>query len=66
MTATRTRQLFSVGTALCLGGVLFVGLGVLPMLAQAGESAIEFVGNLIGNVHRISLDRLDPTRPQCF
>jgi hypothetical protein len=65
MTATRTRQRISVGTALCFG-VLFVGLGVLPMLAQAGESAIEFVGNLISNVHHISLDRLDPTCPQCF
>jgi hypothetical protein len=66
MTATRTRQRISVSTALCLGVALFVGLGVLPMLAQAGESAIEFVGNLISNVHHISLDRLDPTCPQCF
>jgi hypothetical protein len=50
----------------CLGGALFVGLGGFPLLARAGESSLEFVGNLISNVHHISLDRLDPTCPQCF
>ena len=60
------RQLLTAGAAVCLGGALFVGLGGLPMLAQAGESSLEFVGNLISNVHHISLDRLDPTYPRCF
>jgi hypothetical protein len=66
MILTRTRQLLTVGAAVCLGGTLFVGLGGLPTLAQAGESSLEFVGNLISNVHHISLDRLDPTYPHCF
>ena len=66
MTLTRTRQLLTVGATVCLGGTLFVGLGGLPMLARAGESSLEFVGNLISNVHHISLDRLDPTYPRCF
>ena len=45
---------------------MFVGLGGMPTLAQAGESSIEFVGHLISNVQHISLDRFDPTCPQCF
>jgi hypothetical protein len=66
MTLTPMRQLLAARAAVCLGGVLFVGLGGLPMLAQAGESSLKFVGNLISNVHHISLDRLDPTYPRCF
>jgi hypothetical protein len=65
MTLTRKRPLLTAA-AVCLGGTLFVGLGGLPFLARACESPLEFVGNLIGNVHRISLDRLDPTYPRCF
>ncbi len=66
MTVTRTHQLLTAGAAVCLGGALFVGLGGLPFLARACECPLEFVGNLIGNVHHTSLDRLDPTCPQCF
>ncbi|MCU1323043.1 MAG: hypothetical protein JWM43_2692 [Acidobacteriaceae bacterium] len=66
MIITRTHRLLTAGAAMCLGGTLFVGLGGLPFLVRACESPLEFVGNLIGNVHRISLDRLDPTCPQCF
>jgi hypothetical protein len=65
MIVTRTHQLLTAG-AVCLGGALFVGLGGLPFLARACECPLEFVGNLISNVHHISLDRLDPTCPQCF
>jgi hypothetical protein len=66
MTATRTHQLLTAGAAACLGGALFVGLGGLPFLARACECPLEFVGNLISRVRHISLDRLDPTCPQCF
>ena len=66
MTITRTHQLFTAGAAVCLGGALFVGLGGLPFLARACECPLEFVGNLISNVHHPSLDRLDPTCPQYF
>ena len=65
MIVSRTHQLLTAGAAMCIG-VLFVGLGGLPALVRACEHPLEFVGNLIGNVHRISLDRLDPTCPQCF
>jgi hypothetical protein len=66
MIVTRTHQLFTAGAAMCIGGVLFFGLGGLPVLVRACEHPLEFVGNLIENIHRISLDRLDPTCPQCF
>lgn len=66
MTVTRTRQLLTAGAAACLGGALFVGLGGLPFLARACECPLEFVGNLISHGHHTSLDRLDPTCPQCF
>ncbi len=66
MILTRTHHLLTAGTAVCLGGALFVGLGGFPLLVRAGESSLEFVGNLISNVHYISLDRLDPTYPRCF
>ena len=66
MTVTRTRQLLTAGAAVCLGGALFVGLAGLPFLAAACECPLEFVGNLISHSHRTSLDRLDPTCPQCF
>ena len=65
MIVTRTSQLLTA-VAVCLGGALFVGLGGFTLLERAGESSLEFVGNLISNVHRISLDRLDPTCPQCL
>ena len=65
MTLTRSRPLLTVA-AVCIGGTLFAGLGGFPLLAHAGESSLEFVGNLISNVHHISLDRLDPTYPRCF
>jgi hypothetical protein len=66
MTLARSCQLLATGAAVCLGGSLFFGSGGLPMLAQAGESSLEFVGNLINNIHNISLDRFDPTCPSCF
>ena len=66
MTVTRAHQLLTAGAAACLGGALFFGLGGLPILARACEWPPEFVGNLISNVHHTSLDRLDPTCPQCF
>jgi hypothetical protein len=66
MSVTRTRQLLTAGAAACLGGALFVGLGGLPFLARACECPLEFVGNLISHGHYTSLDRLDPTCPQCF
>jgi hypothetical protein len=65
MTLARTRPLLTAA-AVCIGGTLFAGLGGFPWLARAGESSLEFVGNLINNVHHISLDRLDPTCPRCF
>ena len=65
MTVARTRPLLTAA-AVSLGGALFIGLGGFTLLERAGESSLEFVGNLISNVHRISLDRLDPTCPQCF
>jgi hypothetical protein len=65
MTVTRTHQLLTAEAAVCLGGALFVGLGGL-FLARACQCPLEFVGNLISHVHHISLDRLDPTCPQCF
>lgn len=65
MMLTRTRQLLTA-VAVCMGGTLFVGLGGFSLLARAGESSLEFVGNLISNVHHISLDRLDPTYSRCF
>lgn len=65
MMLTRTRPLLTA-VAVCMGGTLFAGLGGFPLLARAGESSLEFVGNLISNVHHISLDRLDPTYPRCF
>jgi hypothetical protein len=66
MTVTRAPQLLTAGAVACLGGALFVGLGGLPFLARACECPLEFVGNLISHGHRTSLDRLDPTCPQCF
>ena len=66
MIVTRMHQLLTAGAAMCIGGALFVGLGGFPLLERAGESSLEFVGNLISDVHHISLDRLDPTCPQCF
>lgn len=66
MTVTRTHQLLIAGVAACSGGALFVGLGGLPFLGRACQCPLEFVGNLIGHVHHISLDPLDPTCPQCF
>jgi len=65
MSLTRTRYLLTAGVSVCFGGTLFVGLGGFPALARAGESSLEFVGHLISGVHNISLDRLDPTCPQC-
>lgn len=65
MTLTRTPRLLSAATA-CLGGALFVGMGGPTVMERVGESSLEFVGNLIKNVHHMSLDRLDPTCPQCF
>jgi hypothetical protein len=65
MILARTRYLLTAGAAVCLGGTLFVGLGGFPLLVRASESSFEFVGHLISNVHSISLDRLDPTCPQC-
>lgn len=64
MTLTRTRPRLTAA-AVCLGG-LFVGLGGLSLLERAGDSSLEFVGNLISNVHHLYLDQLDPTCPQCF
>ena len=66
MLVTRARQLLTIGATLCLGGTLFVGLGGIPFVERAGESSLEFVGNLISGVHHISMDRLDPTYPRCF
>jgi hypothetical protein len=40
--------------------------GGLSALARAGDVSLEFVGNLIGAFHDISLDPLDPTYPYCF
>jgi hypothetical protein len=65
MTLARSCQLITA-RAVSLGGVLFVGLGGMSTVAHAGESSFEFVGNLINNVHNISLDRFDPTCPKCF
>ena len=61
-------QIFLDSHALILvfGGTLAAGLHSLLVLVRASESSLEFVGNLIGNVHNISLDRLDPTYPRCF
>jgi hypothetical protein len=64
MTLTRTHPLLKAA-AVSLGGALFIALGGFTLLERAGESSLEFVGNLISNVHCISLDRLDPTCPQC-
>ena len=66
MILTRAHHLLTAVATVCLGGALFVGLGGLPLLMRAGESSLEFVGNLISNVHYISLDRLEPTYPRCF
>lgn len=65
MNVTRPRQSLTVVATVCLGGALFVGLGGVSALARAGQASLEFVGNLINGVHNISLDRLDPTCPQC-
>ena len=65
MIVSRTHQLLTAGAAMCIGGALFVGLGGLPVFVRACVHPLEFVGNLIGNVQRISLDRLDSTCPQC-
>jgi len=65
MMLARTRPLLTA-VAVCLGGTLFAGSGGCTLLARAGKSSLEFVGNLISNVHNISLDRLDPTYPRCF
>ena len=66
MTIARPRQLLAVGTAVCLGGALFAGMGGMQRIAQGGETSLEFVGNLISSVHDIRLDQLDPTHPRCF
>jgi hypothetical protein len=66
MTVTRLRQSLNVVATVCLGGALFVGMGGTCPMVRAGEASLEFVGNLINGVHNISLDRLDPTCPQCF
>ena len=66
MTVTRTHQLLTAGAAVCLGGALFVGLGGISDVARVGETPVEFVGDLINNVHHIFLDRFDPTCPKCF
>ena len=66
MTIARPRQLLAVGTAVCLGGALFAGMGSVQRIAQGGEASLEFVGNLISSVRDIRLDRLDPTYPRCF
>jgi hypothetical protein len=65
MTLTRTPRLLTAA-AVCLGVSQFAELGGIPTLAQAGESSLEFVGHLISSVQHISLDRFDPTCPQCF
>lgn len=65
MTLTRTHPLITI-TAVCISGIVFVGLGGLPVLARAVTSSLEFVGHLISSVHHISLDQLEPTYPRCF
>jgi hypothetical protein len=65
MTLTRTPWLITAA-AVCLGVALFAELGGISTLARAGESPLEFVGHLNSNVQHISLDRFDPTCPQCF
>ena len=65
MSRARTPPLL-LAAAVLFGGALFVGLNGFSLLASAGQSSLTFVGNLIGNVHHISVDRLDPTCPQCF
>lgn len=65
MTLARKHPLLAVA-AVCFGGVLSVRSDGFSLLQHAGGSSLEFVGNLIGNVHHISLDRLDPTCLQCF
>ena len=66
MTIARPRQLLAVGTAVCLRGTLFAGMGSVQRIAQGGEASLEFVGNLISAVRDIRLDRFDPTYPRCF
>ena len=64
---TIARPLLAAGTTVCLGGALFTGMGGVQGIARAGgEASLEFVGDLIGNVRDIRLDRLDPTYPHCF
>ena len=66
MTVNHSHPLLTVVVAVCLGGTLSAGLYSLPVLVRAGESSLEFVGNLISNVRNISLDKLDPTYPRSF
>lgn len=66
MNVARHLHSLPIVATVCLGGALFVGMGGSFAIMRAGESSLEFVGNLIRNVHNISLDRLDPTCPQCF
>jgi hypothetical protein len=66
MIVHRSHPLLTAVVAVCLGGTLSAGLYSLPDLVRAGESSLEFVGNLIGKVHYISLDKLDPTYPRYF
>ncbi len=57
------RMLASLGAAVLLG----VGLMYGPCnLAWACDASLDFVGHLISGLYDISLNRLDPTCPQCF
>ena len=66
MTIARPCQLLAVGTAMCLGGVLFVGTDSVQHISQGGDASLELVGNLISSVHDIRLDLLDPMYTRCF
>lgn len=66
MIVNRSHPLRTAVLTVCLGGTLYAGLYSYPVLVRAGESSLEFVGNLISNAHNISLDKLDPTCPRCF
>ena len=66
MVLAHSRPLLAVGVGLFLGGTLFAIIGGVSGMARTGEASLEFVGNLINNIQGFSLDRLDPTCPQCF